>query len=388
MSPDSTLPAPPFADSNPPVSGNSERDPVFRSSTVGIKPTDMSRKRATTLKDLAVQLDLGITTVSDILLRGKTNYRAETVERVKAAALELDYRPNALAQGIRRGKTQTIGLIVTFNILDPFFAELVNRLEERFEQAGFMVLLSISENNPVKDRKALDFLESRRVDGLVIGPVYVTPAAPDPANIYTTRVPTVMFLAPSDSPNDVVNITGEHRALGRRVAQHFLDRGHTRIGYHMCHPDPNKLAGDQAYRGFYETLHEHGLYNEDWIWIEQRSLAEVSHARMKRELAARNRSDLPTAFFCHNDHCAIGALAAIREAGYSVPKDFSLASVDNIIASAFCDPPLTTLDLKPTEIADQTFELLMERLRDPRLPLRRRYVQPEMVERASVRTLG
>ncbi|MBC8009060.1 MAG: LacI family DNA-binding transcriptional regulator [Burkholderiales bacterium] len=387
MSLQPTIPLAAVADSNPPLSLNSERDPGFRFPTLGVEFTDMSRKRAVTLKDLAAQLDLGITTVSDILLRGKTNYRAETVERVKAAAAKIGYRPNALAQGIRRGKTQTIGLVVTFNILDPFFAELVNRLEERFEQAGFMVILSISENNPQKDRKALDFLESRRVDGLVIGPVYVTPAAPDPSAIYTARAPVVMFLAPGDSPNDTVNLAGEHRALGRRVARHFLDHGHTRIGYHMCHPDPNKVAGDQAYRGFYETLHEHGLYNEDWVWIEQRSLAEVSYARMKRELAARNRSDLPTAFFCHNDHCAIGALAAIREAGYLVPKDFSLISVDNITASAFCDPPLTTLDLKPAEIADQTFDLLMARLRDPRRPVQRRYVQPEFVERASVRTL-
>jgi DNA-binding LacI/PurR family transcriptional regulator len=343
----------------------------------------LMKKRPLTLKDLATHLDLGITTVSDILLRGKTNYRPETVERVRAAASKLNYRPNALAQGIRAGRTQTIGLVVTFNILDPFFAELVNRLEDRLEESGFTVLLAISEANPLKDRKAIEIFESRRVDGIIIGPVYVTPTHPDPVALYATRTPTVMFLAPEDAAFDVVNLEGEHRQIGRMVARHLLGLGHRRIGYHMCHTDPKKNEGQQTYRGFYETLAEAGCYNEDWVWMEQRPLAEVSYERMKRELARRNRSDLPTAFYCHNDLCAIGALAALREAGFRVPEDFSLVGTDNVTASAFAAPPLTTIDIKPAEIADHVHDLIMERMRTPRRPIQRRYVRPELVVRAS-----
>jgi DNA-binding LacI/PurR family transcriptional regulator len=347
----------------------------------------MARKRALTLKDLAAELELGITTVSDILLRGKTNYRAETVERVKAAADKLGYRPNALAQGIRSGKTRTIGLVVTFNILDPFFAELVNRLEERFEAEGLMVLLSISEDNIEKDRRVISFLESRRVDGILVGPIYKRRSVEAHYDHYQSRVPTVMFLAEEDAPYDTVNLEGRHRAIGRRVGEHFLAHGHRRIAYLCCPEFPQKHMGNGSHRGFHEALEAAGAYDESLIWIEKRPLAEVAYARMKQVLAETPRSKLPTAIYCHNDHCAIGAMAALREAGLRCPRDISLIGTDNIVASAFADPPLTTLDLKPVAIADAAFEMLMERLKKPRQALQRRHVAPEFVERASVRAV-
>ncbi|GEM_PF-143667 len=363
-----------------------ESDAV-RTSVSSVAYPPMPRKRALTLKDLAAELDLGITTVSDILLRGKTNYRAETVERVRAAATKLGYRPNALAQGIRSGKTQTIGLVVTFNILDPFFAELVNRLEERFEAEGLMVLLSISESNVEKDRQAISFLESRRVDGIVIGPVYKRRSVESPYAHYLSRVPTVMFLAEDDAPYDTVNLKSGHRGIGQAVANHFLEKGHTRIGYLCCPEFPQKSIGSASHRGFYEVLHERGLYREDYVWIEQRPLAEVAYTRMKKILAETPRKDLPTAIYCHNDYCAIGAMAALREAGLRAPQDISLIGTDNIVTSAFTDPPLTTIDLIPSAIADASFELMMQRLAKPRLALQRRYVSPAFVERTSVHTV-
>ena len=347
----------------------------------------MPRKPALTLKDLAVELDLGITTVSDILLRGKTNYRAETVERVKAAADRLGYRPNALAQGIRSGRTKTVGLVVTFNILNPYFAEIVNRLEERFAAAGLMLLLAISEDDIEKDRRAITYLESRRVDGLIVGPVYKRRGVEAPYEHYRSRLPTVMFGAEDDAPCDCVNLDGMPRALGRRAAEHLLARGHRRIAYLCCPEHPRINTGQGTHRGYHEALAAAGSYDERLVWIEKRPLAEVAHARMRQILASTPRAELPTAIYCHNDHCAIGALAALRETGLRVPQDISLVGTDNIATAAFTDPPLTTFDLRPAATADAAFELLHQRLAKPRLPVQRRHIQPLFVERTSVRSL-
>lgn len=349
----------------------------------------MSKQRPVTLKNLAGHLGLGITTVSDILLRNKTNYRAATVDRVRAAAKELGYQPNALAQGIRRGKTQTIGVLVTFNILDPFFAELVNRLEERFESQGLMVLLSISENDLERDRETLRFFESRRVDGVVVGPVYRREAVRPVFEHYTSTLPMVMFLSDPDAPTDAVNVTSSPPGrIGQLAADHFIRNGHRKIGYLMCPEHRRSDAGNQPYRGFHSVLEPLGLLNPDWIWVAKRPLAQLAYEKMRGILANNRRADLPTAIYCHNDHCAIGAMAAIREAGLRVPEDFSLIGTDNTSTSAFTDPPLTTVDLKPTLLADEVFKLMRLRLEEPSRPRSIVEIVPEFVERQTVRRIA
>jgi DNA-binding LacI/PurR family transcriptional regulator len=344
---------------------------------------------AVTLKSLSEHLGLGITTVSDILLRGKTNYRAETVDRVRRAADVLQYRPNALAQGIRSGKTKTIGVLVTMNILDPFFAELVNRLEERFEAEGLMVLLSISDNDLARDRKVMQYFESRRVDGVVIGPVYFRESVIPVYDVYRSGLPSVMFLAGRDAPCDAVNLSGSVDGLpSHLVARHFLEMGHRRIGYLMCPLHGRLDVGHHSKRGFHAALAPVGCYEEKWIWEAPRPLADATYARMREILATHCLGDLPTAIYCHNDHCAVGAMAAIREAGLRVPDDISVVGTDNIVTSAFTDPPLTTVDLHASNLADCVFELMQQRLDRP--TRRRRHIEKkaELILRKSVKRIG
>jgi len=338
--------------------------------------------RPATLKTLAASLGLGITTVSDILLRGKTNYKTATIARVREAAEAAGFRPNALAQGMRGQKTQTIGLLITMNIVDPFFAELVNRLESRFEQAGFMVILSISENDIEKDKRALRFFESRRVDGLVIGPIYNLRGTIDQSSHYQTSLPTVKILSSPENLTDCVSIN--HRRMGRIAVEHFLARGHSRMGYLMCPDFPRKHQGSTPFRGFYEALHRRRLFRDEWIWIDNHPAAERAYAQMQHILATAPRTSLPTAFFCHNDYCASGAMAAVREAGLDIPGHFSFMGCDNIKTAPFFNPPLTTIDLKPVELADHAFSLLIERMRHPRQPARYVEIEPALIERNSI----
>lgn len=220
-----------------------------------------------TLKQIAANLGLGITTVSDILLRGKTNYRTSTIELVKSTSVEMGYSPNRLAQGMRHGKTSTIGILLTSNLIDPFFAELLNGLEKQLDKRGMVVILSISEDDLEKDQKALRFFESHRVDGLLIGPVYKRGGVLSRFDYYESSIPTVMMLADHDAPYDNVGIeSGVDSILGRMVTNHLLDMGHSRIGYFMCPPLVREDAGSQPYRGMARVLRPKGLFDVEWIW--------------------------------------------------------------------------------------------------------------------------
>ncbi len=347
----------------------------------------MNPPKPANLKALADHLGLSITTVSDILLRGKGNYRTRTIQRVRDAAVKLKYQPNALAQGMRRGNTKTIGLLITFNILDPFFAELVNHLEDLFEQEGYMVLLSISEKNMERDRQVLDFFESRRVDGVVMGPIYDYKENGAIHDFYKTSIPSVAFLADPRVAIDRVNLKNGHYFIGKMAAEYFLKAGHKRIGYLMASLPLKKNEGDTPFRGLYDTLVKAGVYEEKWIWPAERPLAELGYERMKMILRENKLEDLPTAIFCHNDHCAIGAMFATREAGYRIPDDLSFIGTDNIITSAFTEPPLTTIDLCARQIAAEVALLMLERLAHKDRAERMSAVEPRLIERHSVRKM-
>jgi len=347
----------------------------------------MNPGKTVNLKRIAEHLGLGITTVSDILLRGKTNYRASTIEKVRKTAQELKFQPNALAQSMRSGNTKTIGLLITFNIVDPFFAEVVNHLEELFEQAGYMVLLSISDKDVERDRQVLRFFESRRVDGVVIGPVYDLKGVSSIQEYYKTSLPCVSFLTDPRLPGDKVNLQEGHYMIGKMAAEYFLRAGHTRIGYIMASLPLHREGTKTPFRGFHDALQSAGCYQEKWVWPAEEALPDLAFGKMKSIFAQHPLEDLPTAIYCHNDHCALGAISAAKSAGYRVPEQLSFIGTDNILTSAFIDPPLTTIDLCAKEMAAEVASLLLERLKHPKRPVRHSLIEPQLVERESVRRL-
>ncbi|MEM6823313.1 MAG: LacI family DNA-binding transcriptional regulator [Verrucomicrobiota bacterium] len=350
----------------------------------------MEKTKEIRLKDIADQLDLGVTTVSDILLRGKTNYRGSTIDLVKKTAEELGYRPNTLAQSMRSGRTSTIGILLTYNLIDPFFAELLNGLEEELDRRGLVVILSISDQKIEKDKKALRFFESHRVDGLLVGPVYKQAMTIPIFDQYKTSIPSVMMLADQDAPCDTVDLEhGPDSTIGRIAAEHLMEMGHRNIGYFMCPPDVREDQGSHPYRGFVKSLRERNLFRSEWIWEGHPPVAQNAYQKMK-ELLSRypSRDSFPTALYCHNDHCAMGAMAALREHSFRVPEDISIIGTDNIDVSSFTSPRLTTIDLKPSEIAREAVALLMERLDNPKRPLRHSMITPEFISRESVQRVG
>jgi DNA-binding LacI/PurR family transcriptional regulator len=149
-----------------------------------------------------------------------------------------------------------------------------------------------------------------------------------------------------------------------------------------------KREGKTPFRGFYDTLHAAGCYQEKWIWTAEKALPEVAYSKMKAILKEDKLKDLPTAIFCHNDHCAIGAMSAARQAGYRIPEQISFMGTDNILTSAFMDPPLTTIDLCAREMAEEVAFLMLERLKHPNGAERLSLIQPRLVERASVAKIG
>ncbi|MCI2421754.1 LacI family transcriptional regulator [Saccharopolyspora sp. K220] len=306
------------------------------------------------LKDIAVQLDLAVSTVSRAL-NGHPHVDERTRSRVLAAAESLGYRPNALAQALRSSRTHTIGLVVP-DILNPFYASSAAVLQNHLEQHGYGLVLAATENDPVREEQAIARLRGAQVDGIVLVPSSSTGAAPSPDG---TPLPVVEMNRRSRSK--IVDTVECDEAEGTRsVIEHLLALGHTRIavimGQSKFSTTRNRLAGIRAAMSaadlpLDEELVLTGTLSQSW-----------GTSAAQRILTMRPR---PTAIFATSDQLLLGALRAAREAGLRIPGDMALAGFGNREWAEVCDPPITTYLLPLAEMGMITAQLLLARLADP-----------------------
>jgi DNA-binding LacI/PurR family transcriptional regulator len=184
-----------------------------------------------------------------------------------------------------------------------------------------------------------------------------------------------------------VDYVAVDQAEGARIAvNHLIDNGHKRIGY-LCCPDEQE-TGKTRREGFEQALFSHDipLFGRDII---KGSVSKKGGYSAMKELLRQDKSKLPTAFFCHNDNVALGAMLAIQQAGYSVPEDFSLIGFDDIEESSLAFPPLTTVgDIKDKlakELVDTVLNFVENKKESKRI---KKEIIPKLVIRDTVKQLN
>ncbi|TRO59380.1 LacI family DNA-binding transcriptional regulator [Streptomyces sp. IB201691-2A2] len=296
---------------------------------------DSTRRRATTITDVATRAGVSIATASKAL-NGRSQVRAETLQRVLRAAEELGYQPNALAQSLISGQTRTVGLL-TSDSVGRFGIPVLLGAEDAFGTGEMAVLLCDARGDAIRERHYLRTLLARRVDGII---VVGESTDPRPSINLDLPVPVVYAYAPSDDPKDV-SFVPDDRGGARIAVQHLLTVGRRRIA-HITGPTHYQAAQDRS-AGTIETLEEAGLALSGgqvlfgaWSRRWGRQAAEIV-------LTADPEID---AVFCGSDQIAAGFVEAVRERGRRVPDDIAVVGYDNWeVLSAETRPPLTTIDM-------------------------------------------
>lgn len=287
-----------------------------------------------TIADVAAQSRVSTATVSRVL-SGARPARAETRARVLAAAADLDYRPSAVARALKMQATRTFGLVVT-DIENPFFPQLVSAIEAEAVRRGYGLVLCNTSGDAARELAALDLLVERRVDGIMIAS---SRAMRRHARLLRgIGVPVV--LVNSGRVDRLPSIDTAQRRGGRLAAEHLLALGHRRLA-HITAPRTNAAAA-QRLAGVRDAVRA----------ADAGSLVVVegdSHVEGGAGAAADALAEEVTGIVCYNDLTAIGALRAVRSAGWQVPVDVSIVGFDDIEMAAWTDPPLTTVR-QPTEL--------------------------------------
>ena len=190
------------------------------------------KKRSTTMMDVARHAGVSQTTVSFVINNIESaNIPPETQERVKAAMAELGYRPNAVAQGLRRQRTNTIGLITDEIATTPFAGQLIEGAQDAAWDNDKILLMVNTKGNLAIETAAIEMLLERKVDGILYATMYHRPVNPPRA---LREAPTVLLDCYAED-RSYPSVVPEEVSGGCAATSYLLGKGHRRIGF-INHP--------------------------------------------------------------------------------------------------------------------------------------------------------
>lgn len=293
-------------------------------------------------------------------MRGISNVAQGTLDRVQAAASAINYMPNRLAGTLAGGLSRQVAVVLP-SLSNSVFADVLNGLEARLEQAGYHPILGVSNYNPDHEERLVADLLSWRPAGLVLAPSFST--AKTRRLLSGSRVPVVEIMDVDPAPIDIA-IGLSQRAAGRAMAHYLLGRGYRRFAYvgHGISTDPRALSRLEGIRS--------GLAEADVTLAASLTLPAPSSVPLGREAVARLLQDCPVgrpnerlAVCFSNDDMAVGGVFYALCAGLDVPGDIALAGFNCLAIGQALPLPLTTIASRRMEIGQLAGEALLARIR-------------------------
>jgi DNA-binding LacI/PurR family transcriptional regulator len=334
-------------------------------------------RQSISLKSLADHLGLSKAAVSLVINRSPAakSIPRRTQELIRAAARELNYRPNHLARSLRQQRSYTIGVVVP-EISEGYAALVMSGIEDHLLQEGyFYFVVSHHHRDELIEEYPL-LLQQRAVEGLI---------AVDTALIEGVRVPLVAVSGHRDVPG-VTNIVLDHARAAMLALEHLTKLGHRQMAFIKGQEFSSDTAVRwDSVRGAAEEL---GIKVKDRlvVQLEGESSSPVLGYQVTQKLL--DSGEPFSALFAFNDISAIGAIQALREAGRRIPEDVSVVGFDDIQSAAFQNPGLTTVRQPLREMGVIAAETLLRRITAPaNAPYPKEIVvEPSLVVRASTTT--
>ncbi len=313
----------------------------------------------------------------------------ETRRRVAEAIEELGYEPDARAQALRSGSTQTVGLILP-DVHNPHFWQAADGVEQELRASGYHLLLSSAYLNPEYGEDIFRALSRRRMDGLILigASLYQTDGVHKVlAKLLKRRFPIVMI---GEDPT-IDCVASDYEAATREALAHLLSLQHRRIGLvygvrspwdnpGTTYPPVHFAGGVDRLLPYQDCLQTAGLPVDPALITTCAATIEDGYAAALQLLKLPAR---PTALLVINDVLAIGALRAASDLGLRVPADLSLVGYDDIPLASYLTPRLTTSSKDMVRVGREAARMLLARIRDPDRPHQRVDIQARFIIRES-----
>ncbi|MCW3819670.1 LacI family transcriptional regulator [Micromonospora sp. DR5-3] len=326
-----------------------------------------------TRADVARRAQTSPAVVSYVINGGPRSVAPATRARVEAAIRDLGYRPNRVAQALRRTRSGFLGLLMPDGG-NPFFAELANAIEAEAARRGKLLFLLHSDGGEEGERLAA--MGDVRAEGVLWVPHHESPSTA--STLANSPCPVVVLdRVPADAAAGYDSIAVDHYQGARLATSHLVEHGYRQVS---CLSGPSEtIVGRDRTAGWRQALADHGITEGVWD-VPADFTPEGGRAAGNKLL---DRLTFPAAVFVASDRQALGLLRAVRDRELDVPRDVAIVSFDGTDVSAYITPPLSTMRQPLPALAAGALTLLEERIRDPYRPARYIALPAEPVFRTS-----
>jgi LacI family transcriptional regulator len=346
-----------------------------------MKNTKQYPRKEITIKNIAELAGVSFSTVAKAL-RNDPLVNIKTRERIQKIAKEMNYYPNLLAKGLKNKKTKTIGIILN-DLQSPFYAEIYKVIGDILNERDYTMLLCDSNYDQNLERKNIITMISNGVEGIIISPINEN--SPNINLIIERNLKAVFIDSLPNFPN-INYVYANHEKAAFLAAEHLIQSGHKDI---LLLNGPEELSSSHHFlRGYTQALEKYGLLLREDLVIFSHLSIESGAEVLKKISRNRNINDIGfTAIMSLSDLLAIGVYDAAKELSLRIPEDVSVVGYDNIFASKYVCPPLTTVHQPKTRTGMYSIQILLEQISGDFKEYKKMIIDPILVKRSSVRVI-
>lgn len=317
--------------------------------------------KTSSIKDIATELNVSKTLVSLVLNNKGDEYGISqyTQENVRNKAKELNYKPNRLAQSLRLGKSNNIGLIVP-DISNLFYSKISRHFGDLVDKQGYNLMIYNTDEDSQKEKKIINSLLEQNIDGIIL--TSTSMQASDLTSLDDNNIPYILVDRYVDGIDS--NFVGVNNYQGTADSiEYLISEGFKKIAFLTIGPsfvsslEERKIA-------YLDTLKKHGItHNESYlITVSYNNLEDNLEIELKKLFSEEN---FPDALFIANNKLAIETLKQLKQFKISIPDDITIVCFDDIPLFDILPFPLTSISQPLDEICEKATELLFKEISSP-----------------------
>lgn len=335
-----------------------------------------------TMRDIAQIAGVSVQTVSNVINNRDTAISEKNKKKILKLIEKHGYKPSRVAQSLRRGRTETIGLVVPDMVYHPFYPKIFDVIESELRNRGFNIVLFNTREDILLEEKAVDELLKHKVDGIIF--IRIVKKNPYLEKL-PKDIPIVACLRAFEYLN-VPSVLTNNKRVGFLATDYLIKKGHKKIIHIAGNQD--LLAHRERKEGYVETLKKNNIY------VNQEYIVDCDYKKENLNivlLKILKKMEGYTAIFAYNDIIAVNCIKALVNLGYKIPGDISVIGVDDMKIGEFVEPSLTTIKQPIEEMCLWSVKLLVDLIKNKKTSKResRKVIlcDPVLVERDSVKNI-
>jgi LacI family transcriptional regulator len=318
------------------------------------------------IKILAKKLKLSTSTISRAF-NGSSDINKDTKERILEFAREHNFLPNHYASNLRDKKSKTLAVIVP-EIVNDFFAQAINGIEEVARKKGFYILLYRTDDIFEKEVSFVNYLNNGKADGIIMS---VSGEANDHnylKKLEQKNIPVVFFDRVYEDI-DVSKVTTNDYESSFAATEHLIETGCRRIAYLVVNKSIS--IGKVRGQGYVDALAKHGIPFDDELVIDCSQEEKINYSIIKNVLEEIK----PDGIFSSVERLAFATYYVCNDLNISIPKDLKIISFSSLAIAPLLCPPLSTITQPAYEMGIKAATLLFDELENKsHVPAKKQHV--------------